>query len=99
MKLEEIEHHANVLVVALKPYCDRISIAGSIRRRRPECADIDLVVIPKLDDLGRRDTFNNALAYYIQPYKKGEKIQTGIYQGIQTDVFIATEQSFEVILL
>jgi DNA polymerase/3'-5' exonuclease PolX len=32
---------------ALAPHCDRISIAGSIRRQRPEVKDIELVCIPR----------------------------------------------------
>jgi DNA polymerase/3'-5' exonuclease PolX len=32
----------------IAPHCDRIEIAGSIRRRRPECGDIDLVCLPKV---------------------------------------------------
>ena len=31
---------------ALAPYCRRIAIAGSIRRQRPQCKDIELVVQP-----------------------------------------------------
>lgn len=31
----------------LRPFCDQIEIAGSIRRQRPNPADIDLVVLPK----------------------------------------------------
>ena len=31
----------------LQPFCSRLEIAGSIRRRRPEVRDIDLVCIPK----------------------------------------------------
>jgi DNA polymerase/3'-5' exonuclease PolX len=32
---------------ALAPYCDRIEIAGSIRRRNPSVKDIELVAIPR----------------------------------------------------
>lgn len=45
------------LAVALKkmlsPYCERIEIAGSIRRYKPEVGDIELLYIPKFE--GRPD--------------------------------------------
>jgi DNA polymerase/3'-5' exonuclease PolX len=46
-------HHAQALILAeealnaLKPYCERALIAGSIRRMKPEVKDIELVAIPK----------------------------------------------------
>ena len=45
--------HAQALILAeaalsaLTPSCERISIAGSIRRRKPEVGDIEIVCIPK----------------------------------------------------
>jgi DNA polymerase/3'-5' exonuclease PolX len=33
----------------LEPFCERIRIAGSIRRRKPLVKDIELVVVPKLE--------------------------------------------------
>jgi DNA polymerase/3'-5' exonuclease PolX len=41
----------------LAPYCERIEIAGSIRRRKPIIGDIELVVVPKM--LVQRDLFGN----------------------------------------
>lgn len=38
---------ANNLVKKLKPVCYRVEIAGSIRRKKTEVKDIELVVIPK----------------------------------------------------
>lgn len=38
---------AEALVSALAPYCERIEIAGSIRRRKPEPSDIEIVAISK----------------------------------------------------
>ncbi|MBA7670781.1 hypothetical protein ES703_78928 [subsurface metagenome] len=46
MELEKAKTIAGVVVEAIKVYCDRIEVAGSIRRQRPIVNDIDLVVIP-----------------------------------------------------
>jgi len=36
----------------LAPYCERIEIAGSVRRKKPYCKDIEIVAIPKPYDVG-----------------------------------------------
>lgn len=38
---------AQQIVTALTPFCERIEIAGSIRRQRPMIGDIEIVVLPK----------------------------------------------------
>lgn len=40
---------AQVLVRLLSPACDRIEAAGSLRRRKEDVGDIELLVIPKYD--------------------------------------------------
>jgi DNA polymerase/3'-5' exonuclease PolX len=40
-------HTAQLLVEQLSPVCERIEIAGSLRRQKPYCSDIELVAIPK----------------------------------------------------
>lgn len=45
--LTEMRTAADRLVVELAPFCDRLEIAGSIRRQRREVSDIELVAIPK----------------------------------------------------
>ena len=47
MNLSAATKLAERIRAELAPHCDRIEIAGSIRRRRPECGDIDLVCLPK----------------------------------------------------
>lgn len=48
---------ARAIVIGLKiqeqlaPLCERIEIAGSIRRVRPEVGDLDLVILPKAGQL------------------------------------------------
>jgi len=54
----------------LQPFCDRIAIAGSIRREKPEVKDIELVCIPKIIEtptlfgatVGRHPEFVSALS-------------------------------------
>lgn len=40
--------YARSLVSYISPYCERIEVAGSIRRRRPDVGDVELVLIPRL---------------------------------------------------
>lgn len=47
MKLHEARTIAEGLVDMLSPACERIEIAGSIRRGKPQVKDIEIVAIPK----------------------------------------------------
>jgi DNA polymerase/3'-5' exonuclease PolX len=40
---------AEAIVRALTPFVERIEIAGSIRRRRRLCSDIEIVCVPKIE--------------------------------------------------
>lgn len=53
--LAELRPIADELVARLLPVCERLEIAGSIRRRRPEVGDIELVAIPKFEDRERAE--------------------------------------------
>jgi DNA polymerase/3'-5' exonuclease PolX len=50
-KRPRLEMHAAAerLIAELGPYCERIEIAGSIRRRAAQCADIELLCIPRCE--------------------------------------------------
>lgn len=52
MPYQEARHIADVFVAQLMPYCQRIAIAGSLRRLKPIIGDIEIVCIPKLDEPG-----------------------------------------------
>jgi DNA polymerase/3'-5' exonuclease PolX len=47
MKLDQATAIAQRVKAQLAPHCDRIEIAGSIRRKKPEVGDIEIVCIPK----------------------------------------------------
>ena len=74
MKLFIAKHYADKIVGWLSPHCERIAIAGSIRRGRPECADVDLVVIPKhnpdVDLLGQSVGQSNLVFDFLVDYVK-----------------------------
>ena len=72
MPLATAKDYAGKIVAWLAPFCERIEIAGSIRRRRPQCADVDIVCIPivteALDLLGAVQSRSNRLLEFLQDY-------------------------------
>lgn len=63
---------ANAISQELAPLCHRLAIAGSIRRERPLCNDIDIVCIPRLDEtrdlLGEVTSRWNRVTEWAQTY-------------------------------
>lgn len=47
MELSQARYLADTVIAKLKPVTDRIMVAGSVRRQKRECHDIDIVLIPK----------------------------------------------------
>ena len=47
MPLARARAFAEKIVVELAPFCAQIEIAGSIRRQRPDCGDVDIVCLPR----------------------------------------------------
>lgn len=90
---------ADVLVDRLREYCTRIEIAGSIRRKRPEIGDIELVAIPKfLPDMFDQPNYGGDHALDLVDWsmfgtmiKGGHKLkQIELHSGINLDLFIVT---------
>lgn len=46
LPLAEAEHLGLEVLELLRPACVRVQIAGSIRRRRPDCGDIEICAVP-----------------------------------------------------
>lgn len=59
MTLHEAQYIADGIKAKLAPYCERILVAGSIRRQKKDCSDIDLVVIPRRDQI--KDLFQTVI--------------------------------------
>jgi DNA polymerase (family 10) len=88
MKLEFIREYAKELVALFKPCCIRIEIAGSIRRQKEECKDIELVCIP---DRWKLEVYLKGLANKgrIIFKKNGQAYKQFKWRGIMIDLFIA----------
>lgn len=57
--LAEAEGLAQEVVTLLAPYCARCEVAGSIRRRRPDVGDLEILAIPKIRNDGSADLFGD----------------------------------------
>ena len=84
----------------LSPYCERIEIAGSIRRKKAECGDIEIVAIPKPYDVG---LFASGIALVIEQWEKVKGTlpckytQRILPEGIKLDLFFATVSNWGLI--
>lgn len=92
---------AEDLVSLLAPSCERIAIAGSLRRRKPEVGDIELVAIPR----ARYDLFGEKIGYDDPTQgldavftKRGEKYKQFTWQGMTVDLFLTTPLQWGIIL-
>ncbi len=85
----------------LRPHCIRIEIAGSIRRKKPEVGDIEIVAIPKPFETG---LFQSGIASVVNQWEKvkGELpckyTQRILPEGIKLDLFLAEEGNWGSIL-
>lgn len=94
---------AEKVLEQLRPHCIRAEIAGSIRRRRKQIGDIEIVAIPKPYETG---LFESGLASVVNkwPKVKGEMLygktrytQRILPEGIKLDLFMADEQNWGLI--
>ena len=100
MELNKALEIANRVKDALTPYCDRIEIAGSIRRRKPEVHDIEIVCIPKMQIIGGKPSVLSGFASIVMQWKKVKGEPGGKYtcrelpEGINLDLFMTTADSW-----
>jgi DNA polymerase (family 10) len=88
MELKKARALAERIAAELAPMCERIEIAGSIRRQRPVVGDIDLVILPKPGQLQAIKA--RCVRTSPQVLMDGEKNFLLIMSGnIQLDIFFA----------
>lgn len=104
MILKQADNLAHKILEKLLPYSDRIHIAGSIRREKPEVKDIEIVCQPKYVDGAQGSFFADAMAEkvisqnYVQLIKSlgrvikgkpdGRYMQIELPEGINLDLFM-----------
>ncbi len=104
LPLAEARAKAENLQTVFTPFCERVLIAGSIRRQKAEIGDIELVLIPQmtpmLDMFGQETgTRESLLDYALEDMqviiiKGGDKYKQIVWQGMQADLFICTPETW-----
>ena len=99
MKLEDGKRIGELVLSDMQPLIEKGAIAGSIRRKKPEVKDIDLVILPKKEFLSL-EHIKSILKKYGQLELEGGKVIRAKSKGnIEVDCYVATEKNYEVILL
>jgi DNA polymerase (family 10) len=94
MELLRAQCIAEAVVALLKPFCERIEVGGSIRRRRPFVHDIDLVAIPS-----NQGQFVTKLMAMGRMKMGGQKVIRVTMAEIELDVYVATPVTWATLLL
>lgn len=113
--LEEAEKVAVGLQELLRPACERIEVAGSIRRRKAEVSDIELVAVPHYEDgvdmfgdvVERIDFLQTAIMGLVENrvlkirggYGPQNKLMQHVPTGIPVDIFSATVENWGMAML
>jgi DNA polymerase/3'-5' exonuclease PolX len=85
MKLEEIQPIAETIYNQLKPYCEEgfIHIAGGIRRKKPDCHDIEICCVPKKfqisEDMFEKKKILVPIAEFVEAINKMQRLSGDAY--------------------
>jgi DNA polymerase/3'-5' exonuclease PolX len=110
--LAEADEIASAIILDLLPVCERIQVAGSVRRRQERVGDIELVAIPRYEPAGLfGDQRTNALWAHLHAsgayhFTKGDHPDGRYYQlaltahpDLQVDIFLAQPENWGLTLL
>lgn len=108
-RYEDAIQAALKLEARLKPFCERIVIAGSLRRRCATVGDIEMVAIPKMrfsgglfgmegEGYSLLDLHLNTFPEIYEPGRWGERMKQLRFDGYPVDLFICTPERWGVIL-
>ena len=85
------------IVSWLKPYCRRVEVVGSIRRKEKNPVDIDIVLIPKNDkNRGKLESFLEKKGKRVLGGKKKEYFKV---EGVEVELYYTTSEEWGAALL
>ena len=84
------------IITEIADYCEKIKVVGSIRRRKTECRDIDLVLLAKPEQLWN---FTFKLKKISKIMVDGKQVKRVIYKGEQFDIYFATPETWGALIL
>ncbi len=90
-------HLANLIVKKIKPFCSRIQIVGSIRRKEKNPVDIDIVLIPKNEK--DKDKIEEILKKNGRFVQGGEKRATFRIKGVKVELYYTNKEEWGAALL
>ncbi len=85
---------ANRIVKSIRPYCRRIQIVGSIRRKEKNPVDIDIVLIPK-----NKKKLEEVLSKKGKYMQGGEKEATFRIQRVKVELYYTIPEEWGAALL
>lgn len=111
MELSQAKYIADGVVSKLAPFCDRLAIAGSVRREKAEVGDIEVICIVK--KVALKDIFDNKIGEQpvkgfcdvVNAWTKVKGDPTGKYtqrilpEGIKLDLFMTTVDAWGYIMV
>jgi DNA polymerase (family 10) len=87
--LAKARRYAEQIATALQPFCRRLEIAGSIRRERPYCGDIDIVAEPSNEPALRARIVDGKEVVQNGP----QNIHVRLTNGVELQVFLARPEN------
>jgi DNA polymerase/3'-5' exonuclease PolX len=96
MKYPDALKIATELIDVIKPYCSRIEIAGSVRRKKENVKDIEICLVPE-----KKNKLFNILGMFLlkndkgfKYLKNGDKYKQFEFRGVNIDMFIGNENNW-----
>jgi len=111
MKLDQATAIANDVMAKLNQHFTKSLICGSVRRQAENVNDIDIVAIPKPESqyqfgeesldgaIIKLDPIGPNIDRILERFVLGDKIKRFMYNGIIIDLYIATPENYETLIL